>query len=185
MGTTNLETAVVTGQESGGCNEKEGSGSLVPLEEIKEVLELTPQSKERMQMEVDTTRGSSSKGTAKKINPSVYSLGNLGKNLLEDLNAARGLERGFPILKGNLKSPKIHGKSASDLEIGTSKGRTTRNREFSTFSKYMAMCREADGEVGLKEVTSEDIIDLTKETNNDVLRISLRKKPGYLISSLP
>lgn len=69
---------------------------------------------------------------------------------MEDLNEAGAVERDFLVLKGNLKSPKILKKTASDLEFGTSRGLTTRNREFSTFSRYVAMHREVDGEVGSK-----------------------------------
>lgn len=52
-----------------------------------------------------------------------------------------------------------------------------------------------DGEVGSKQVTYEDVIDLIDDSNSDVLHISLsednkgnlfprRKNPGYLSSNM-
>lgn len=57
------------------------------------------------------------------------------------------------------------------------------------------MQRELDREVGLKEVTSEDVIVLNDDSSSDVLHISLsedrkgnlfpqRKNPCYLSSNL-
>lgn len=101
---------------------------------------------------------------------SIFFVGNLGKNLMEGLNAAGEIDRGFPILKRNLKSPKIPGKYVVELEFGTGKGPATRN---TSFSKYVVMHKELDGELESNSVSAENVIDLTDDTNNDVLQISL------------
>lgn len=73
----NVENVLASGQGSGGSGMKVGNESLVQVEEVKEELEIMPQLKGWKKMEMNTTRGSSSKGTMKKISPVVCSQGNL------------------------------------------------------------------------------------------------------------
>lgn len=76
----------MSGQGSVGNMEKMNSGAPYPLEEVKEVLELTPQWKGRKIMEFETTRGTSSKRTKKLESLAFFTPGNLGKNLMGEVD---------------------------------------------------------------------------------------------------